>query len=50
MTKIVHILSDGTILDSVEGLIVPAGHPVYRIIEKARKERKTEKQEEAKGA
>lgn len=50
MTKITHVLSDGTIRDSVEGLVVPAGHPVYRVIEKARKNKKEEKDEEAKGA
>lgn len=50
--KIVHVMSDGTVRDSIEGLVVPAGHPVYRVIagiEKSRAERKKSEDKE-KGA
>ena len=51
MTKVTHVLSDGTVVDSIEGMIIPEGHPAYRIIEKARKAKKQEKTEaEEKGA
>lgn len=49
--KVIHVLSDGTVVDSVEGLVVPEGHPVYNIIEKARNAKKQEgRQKDAKGA
>lgn len=49
--KIIHVLSDGTVVDSIEGMTVPEGHPVYDIIAKARKAEKQErKQETVKGA
>lgn len=49
--KVIHVLSDVTVVDSVEGLVVPEGHPVYNIIAKARKAKKDEEnQEDAKGA
>lgn len=50
--KITHVLSDGTRLDSIEGITIPAGHPAYRIIAKAaqRAREQGEHREDAKGA
>ena len=28
-----HIMSDGTRRESIEGLVVPAEHPVYKVIQ-----------------
>lgn len=51
MAKVIHVLSDGTVVDSIEGMVIPAGHPAYDIIAKARKAEKQEKTDtEAKGA
>ena len=51
MAKGIHVLSDGTVVDSIEGMVIPAGHPVYNIIAKARKAKKDEEsKEDAKGA
>lgn len=51
MAKVIHVLSDGTVVDSIEGMVIPAGHPVYNIIAKARKAKKDEEsKEDAKGA
>ena len=51
MAKVIHVLSDGTVVDSIEGMVIPAGHPVYNIIAKALKAKKDEKsKEDAKGA
>lgn len=30
--KIIHVMSDGSVRNSIEGVVVPAGHPVYQII------------------
>lgn len=32
MEKVIHIMADGTIRDSVEGLIVPETNPVYDVL------------------
>lgn len=29
---VVHRLMDGTVLDSIEGYVIPAGHPAYEIL------------------
>lgn len=29
--KIVHVLDDGTRLDSIEGFVIPDGHPFYTV-------------------
>jgi hypothetical protein len=29
--KIVHVLDDGTRLDSIEGFVIPEGHPFYTV-------------------
>lgn len=29
--KIIHVLDDGTRLDSIEGFVIPAGHPFYTV-------------------
>lgn len=51
MAKVIHVLLDGTVVDSIEGMVIPAGHPAYDIIAKARMEEKQEKTDaEAKGA
>lgn len=33
--KIKHVMSDGSVRESIEGLIVPADHPVYKALVKA---------------
>lgn len=35
---ITHVMSDGTRRKSIEGLVVPAKHPVYKIIQKMEEE------------
>ena len=35
---ITHVMSDGTKRNSIEGLVVPAGHPAYMIIQKMKEE------------
>ena len=32
--KIKHVMSDGSVRDSIEGLMLPADHPVYKALEK----------------
>lgn len=29
---VTHVMSDGTKRDSIDGFVVPAGHPIYRIL------------------
>ena len=29
--KIIHVLDDGTRLDSIEGFVIPDGHPFYTV-------------------
>ena len=29
---VTHVMSDGTRRDSIAGFVVPAGHPIYRIL------------------
>lgn len=36
--KIVHVMKDGTIRKSVAGLMVPAGHDIYRIMKSYKKQ------------
>ena len=36
--KIVHVMKDGTIRKSVAGLVIPAGHDIYRIMKTYRKQ------------
>ena len=33
-----HVMSDGSERESIEGLVVPAGHPAYKVIQKMREE------------
>lgn len=33
--KIIHVLDDGTKLDSIEGVEIPPGHPFYTVWRKA---------------
>lgn len=35
--KVVHVMKDGTIRKSVAGIIVPAGHSIYRILKDYKK-------------
>lgn len=35
---VTHVMSDGTKRKSIEGLVVPAGHPVYNVIKKMKEE------------
>lgn len=35
---ITHVMSDGTKRESIEGLVVPEGHPVYKVIQKMKEE------------
>ena len=37
--KIKHVMSDGSVRDSIEGLMLPADHPVYKALVKALKEK-----------
>lgn len=30
--KITHVMSDGTVRDSIEGVVIPKYHPVYNVI------------------
>lgn len=46
--KVVHIMADGTVRESVTGLMIPAGNPAYRIIAAAdRKDREHKKERES---
>ena len=45
MARVIHVLLDGTILDSIEGMVIPAGHPAYSIIAKAKKNGEKQHQE-----
>lgn len=33
-----HVMSNGSERESIEGLVVPAGHPAYKVIQKMREE------------
>ncbi len=35
---VTHVMSDGTKRESIEGLVVPEGHPVYKVIQKMKEE------------
>lgn len=35
---ITHVMSDGTKRKSIDGLVVPAKHPAYKIIQKMKEE------------
>ena len=47
--KIIHVLDDGTRLNSIEGFVIPDGHPFYtvwrNIVLAKRKEEANEKHE-----
>ena len=44
--KIKHVMSDGSVRDSIEGLMLPADHPVYKALVKALKEKHNRDQAE----
>lgn len=46
---ITHVLADGTVVNSIAGMVIPAGNRAYAIIAKAAEKQNKEKQE-AKGA
>lgn len=48
--KIKHVMSDGSVRDSVAGMIVPGNHPVYKALVKALIEKQTKNQVEDKKA
>lgn len=31
---VTHVMSDGTKRDSIIGFVIPAGHPIYKILKK----------------
>lgn len=31
-TRITHVMSDGTVRNSIEGVMIPKGHPAYNIL------------------
>lgn len=31
---VTHVMSDGTRRDSIAGLVIPAGHPIYKLLKK----------------
>lgn len=35
---VTHVMSDGTKRDSIKGLVVSTGHPVYRVLQKMQEE------------
>lgn len=41
--KVIHILANGKQVDSIEGHVVPADNPAYRLIIEAGKEEKRKK-------
>ena len=45
--KITHVMSDGTVRDSIEGVVIPKYHPVYNVICKAYRNGILTKQEQA---
>ena len=45
--KITHVMSDGTVRDSIEGVMIPKYHPVYNVICKAYRNGILTKQEQA---
>lgn len=34
MAKVIHVLSDGTVVDSIEGMVIPAGHRLMTLLQK----------------
>ncbi len=44
--KVVNILKDGTVLDSMEGVVIPRGHPAERAIRQAAERIAREKEKE----
>lgn len=43
--KIIHVMKDGSVRSSIEGVVVPAGHPVYQIILNMQNGKEWEKRE-----
>ena len=43
---ITHVMSDGTKKNSVKGLTVPAGHPVYNVLQRIMMERSMKEEKE----
>ena len=43
---VTHVMSDGTRRDSIAGFVVPAGHPIYRILKTDIQKRKESLAEE----
>lgn len=37
---VTHVMSDGTRRDSITGFVVPAGHPIYRLLKEDIQKRK----------
>lgn len=31
---VTHVMSDGTRRDSIAGFVIPAGHPIYKLLKK----------------
>lgn len=31
---VTHVMSDGTRRDNIAGLVIPAGHPIYKLLKK----------------
>jgi len=44
--KIEHVLQSGERLDSIEGYVVPAGHPVYEVIRRIMEKRESKSENE----
>ena len=44
--KIKQVMTDGSVRDSIEGLMLPADHPVYKALVKALKEKHNSDQAE----
>ncbi|MFR5243535.1 MAG: BOW99_gp33 family protein [Clostridium sp.] len=40
--KIKHVMLDGTVRNSIEGMVVPADHPVYKLLAKVLLEKRNE--------
>lgn len=47
--RIVHVLDDGTRLDSIEGFVIPDGHPFYTVWRNIVLAKRKEKNEKDKG-
>lgn len=49
--RVVHVMSDGTIRDSIEGLVIPKEHPVYKVLKsiRIRKSQEERQRDTAKG-